>query len=173
MNACDVAINLRHPTGGETSGTLIRLLGIGKPVIVTDHGSFAEIPDGCCAKVALDESEAGLVAEYLRAFASNRDLRQCVGENARRHMLAHHGPENSAAGYASFLERVIASGAGPFPAKVPLSRAAGSTAEKLVAEVGAALADLGVADSDLEVLGPVAEVVDQLSLGSTGADSRR
>ena len=169
MNACDVAVNLRHPTGGETSGTLIRLLGIGKPVIVTDHGSFAEIPDGCCAKVPLDESEAALLAEYLSAFASNRDLGRRLGENARRHMLAHHGLETSAAAYASFLERVIASGVEPFPATAPLSRAAGSTAEKLVAEIGAAIADLGVADDDLEALGQVAEAVVELGLDSAGA----
>src|SRR5215203_66039 len=34
MQACDVAVNLRHPTAGETSGTVIRLLGMGKPLIV-------------------------------------------------------------------------------------------------------------------------------------------
>ena len=51
MRACDVAVNLRHPTAGETSGTVIRLLGLGKPLIVNETGSFAEIPDDCCAKV--------------------------------------------------------------------------------------------------------------------------
>ena len=45
MRACDVAVNLRHPTAGETSGTVIRLLGLGKPLIVNETGSFAEIPD--------------------------------------------------------------------------------------------------------------------------------
>src|SRR5436305_6420546 len=57
MQACDVAVNLRHPTAGETSGTVIRLLGMGKPVIVNDTGAFAEIPDDCCAKVDLDDTD--------------------------------------------------------------------------------------------------------------------
>jgi glycosyltransferase involved in cell wall biosynthesis len=166
MNACDVAVNLRHPTGGETSGTLIRLLGIGKPVIVTDHGSFAEIPDGCCAKVALDESETALLAEYLGALAADRELGRRLGENARRHVLEHHGLESSAAGYAQFLEQVLSSQTRPFQASSPLSQPARSTAEKLAAEVGVAFADLGIKDDDLDAIVPVAEAMSDLGLGS-------
>ncbi len=59
MQACDVAVNLRHPTAGETSGTVVRLLGLGKPLIVNETGSFAEIPDDAAAKVPLDDSEGG------------------------------------------------------------------------------------------------------------------
>jgi glycosyltransferase involved in cell wall biosynthesis len=166
MNACDVAVNLRHPTGGETSGTLIRLLGIGKPVIVTDHGSFAEIPDGCCAKVALDESETALLAEYLGALAADPGLGRRLGENARRHVLEHHSLETSAAGYANFLEQVLSSKARPFQASPPLSRPARSTGEKLATEIGAAIADLGIRDDDLDVITPVAEALAELGLGS-------
>jgi glycosyltransferase involved in cell wall biosynthesis len=61
MRACDVAVNLRHPTAGETSGTVIRLLGLGKPLIVNETGSFAEIPDDACAKVPLDDTEEDLL----------------------------------------------------------------------------------------------------------------
>ena len=38
--ACDVFLNLRYPTAGETSASLLRLMGWGKPVIVTDYGQF-------------------------------------------------------------------------------------------------------------------------------------
>ena len=34
--AVDACINLRYPAAGETSGIAIRLMGIGKPVLVTD-----------------------------------------------------------------------------------------------------------------------------------------
>jgi len=37
-----VAVNLRHPTAGETSGTVIRLLGMGKPLIVNDTGIYIQ-----------------------------------------------------------------------------------------------------------------------------------
>src|SRR3954471_4368511 len=93
MQACDVAVNLRHPTAGETSGTVIRLLGIGKPLIVNDTGSFAEIPDDAAAKVPLNDSEDSeeeVLLAYLRALAADAALRRRMGKNARRHMALHH-----------------------------------------------------------------------------------
>ena len=44
MAACDVCVNLRAPTMGETSGSVIRQLSLGKPVVVSDVGWFAELP---------------------------------------------------------------------------------------------------------------------------------
>ena len=37
MEAVDVAVNLRYPVSGETSATLIRLLGLGLPVLSLIH----------------------------------------------------------------------------------------------------------------------------------------
>ena len=44
MGACDVHVSLRSPTMGETSGTAIRALALGKPLVVSDVGWFAELP---------------------------------------------------------------------------------------------------------------------------------
>jgi len=41
MAACDVLVNLRSPTMGETSGSVIRGLVLGKPMVVSDVGWFA------------------------------------------------------------------------------------------------------------------------------------
>ncbi len=43
--AADIGINLRNPTMGENSGSLLRMLSYGQPVIVSDSGSYREIPD--------------------------------------------------------------------------------------------------------------------------------
>lgn len=51
LQAADVVINLRHPIGGETSGTMIRALGAGACVVVVDRGPFAEIPQGAAMPV--------------------------------------------------------------------------------------------------------------------------
>ena len=51
IGACDIVLNLRYPTVGETSGSLQRALGLGKAVIVSDVGAFAELPDDVCLKV--------------------------------------------------------------------------------------------------------------------------
>src|SRR4029077_5814751 len=98
MTAVDVAVNLRYPSAGETSGTLIRLLGLGKPVIVSNTGSFAEIPDDCWAKVSLEKTEEELLAAYPPRLAKAADRRRRMGDNARRHMLSHHTQEGSASG---------------------------------------------------------------------------
>jgi glycosyltransferase involved in cell wall biosynthesis len=57
LAACDIVLNLRFPTVGENSGTLMRALGLGKAVIVSDVGSFREFPDEICLKVPVDSTE--------------------------------------------------------------------------------------------------------------------
>ena len=44
MAACDAIVSLRSPTMGETSGSAIRALSLGKPLVVSDVGWFAELP---------------------------------------------------------------------------------------------------------------------------------
>ena len=54
---CRIHCGVRHHSEpaisdrGESSGTLLRSLGLGRAVIVSDIGSFAEYPDEVCLKV--------------------------------------------------------------------------------------------------------------------------
>jgi glycosyltransferase involved in cell wall biosynthesis len=165
MAAADVALNLRHPTGGETSATLIRLLGLGVPTIVNRAGSFAEIPDDCCAKVDLDECEEELLATYLLALAEEPGLRREMGENARRYAARHHSLAATVEGYAAFLREMAASGKKPAPPLPPLAPwSAEDVFTELVSEVGAAVADLGVGEDDAEGLREVAFLLADLGL---------
>ncbi|MCP5111110.1 MAG: glycosyltransferase, partial [bacterium] len=84
LGACDVVLNLRYPTVGESSGTLQRALGLGKAALVSDVGSFAELPDEICLKVPVDSSEEELLFEYLRLLVTRPDLRRQMGAAARR-----------------------------------------------------------------------------------------
>lgn len=164
MVAADVAVNLRYPTAGETSGTLIRLLGLGKPVIVSNLGAFAEIPDGACAKVDLDESEEDLLFAYLQALAADEGLRRAMGENARRH-VAPHTPEASARAYAEVVRSVVEEKPVPFQVVPPLSRPApGDVLSDLAAEVSAEAVDLGVGEADDDLLRDLASVFVDLNL---------
>ena len=45
--ACDIVLNLRYPTVGESSGTLLRSLGLGKAVMVSEVGCFQRVPGRC------------------------------------------------------------------------------------------------------------------------------
>jgi len=83
MGACDIILNLRYPTVGETSGSLTRALGLGKAVVVTDIGSFAELRDDICVKVPVGPSEEDLIFEYLNTLVSRPDLARAMGERAR------------------------------------------------------------------------------------------
>lgn len=107
MAACDIAVNLRYPTAGETSGALIRLLGSGKAVIVSNLNQFADWPDEVCLKVDLGPAEGAMLHYYLRRLVEDAGLRRQLGENARRYVQAHHAIEGSARGYLSFFEQCL------------------------------------------------------------------
>ncbi len=165
MRACDVAVNLRHPTAGETSGTVIRLLGLGKPLIVNETGSFAEIPDDCCAKVPLDDTEEDLLVAYLRALAADEPLRRRMGENARCHMELHHGLAASARKYVEFLRETVESGARPFRAVPPLTAyPENDLLSDLVREASAELVDLGVEEAEDDLLRELAAAIVEVDL---------
>ncbi|MEI9813201.1 MAG: glycosyltransferase [Acidobacteriota bacterium] len=83
MAACDAVINLRYPTVGETSGTLLRALGLGKPVLVSEIGSFREYPDDVCLKVPVDASEEEHILEYMRLLVNKPEIAKALGHNAR------------------------------------------------------------------------------------------
>jgi len=83
MGACDIVLNLRFPTVGETSGSLQRALGLGKAVIVSDVGSFSELPDDICLKVAPGADEEDLIFEFLDVLVSNPELAQAMGNRAK------------------------------------------------------------------------------------------
>ena len=78
----DVMINLRNPSMGEASGTLMHALAAAKPAIVSDINQYNEFPDRVCWKVTHDENEAELLYEFLAALLSNRNVREALSENA-------------------------------------------------------------------------------------------
>jgi glycosyltransferase involved in cell wall biosynthesis len=170
MAAADLAVNLRYPTSGETSGTLIRLLGMGRPVIVSRAGAFAEIPDDCCAKVDVDDTEEELLLCYLRRLATDEPLRRRMGDNARRHMATHHTLAGSALAYADFVRATVEAAPRPFRALPPLAPYADDDlASELVAEVSAEMTDLTGAPTD-ELLRPVAAAIVDLDLDLAGEE---
>jgi len=106
LAASDVVLNLRYPTVGESSGTLLRALGLGKPVLVTEIGAFQEFPEDICLRVPPGAGEEDLIFEYLNLLASRPDVRREVGERARRYVEQECNWEHVAELYASFVEAV-------------------------------------------------------------------
>jgi glycosyltransferase involved in cell wall biosynthesis len=103
VSATDICINLRYPSAGETSASVLRLLGAGLPVLVSRAGTFEELPDDCCVKIDVDDCEGELVHEYLRLLAGDAALRAALGRKARRYVAQEHTMEQEAQGYVAAL----------------------------------------------------------------------
>jgi glycosyltransferase involved in cell wall biosynthesis len=154
MAACDAIVLLRAPTMGETSGAAIRALSLGKPLIVSDVGWFAELPDEVAIKIPVGgEEEVQALAAALRRLADPAVAAQ-MGEAARALVARDHDVDRVAERYAAALEEAAGS-----------SLVSGA----VLREVAAAAADVGV---DAE---PLADELVQASLVSrdgsvTGSD---
>lgn len=103
--AADICVNLRHPTAGETSASLLRLLGAGKPTLVTASGSFSELPPDVAAQVDPDSTESDLLLGYCHLLLARPDVAAALGTRARQYVATNHTPEGAAAGYMRFLEQ--------------------------------------------------------------------
>lgn len=101
--AADICLNLRHPTAGETSASLLRLLGAGRPTLVTASGSFTELPPGVAAQVDMDRGERDLILAYCRLLTSQPTIAAALGANARAYVAQSHTLDDAAKGYMDFL----------------------------------------------------------------------
>ena len=106
IEASDLVVNLRYPTVGETSGTMTRAMGSGKPVVVFRHGSFAEPPPSAVIGVPLDTfSSLGLSDACKKAMVSST-FREAVGLKAK-HWASAVTPSESVHRQSRFISRCL------------------------------------------------------------------
>lgn len=96
MASVDVAVQLRVPTIGETSGVVGQLLALEKAVIVTGEGSYAELEDPRVLKVPADVTAPELATRM--AQANRQDA-----AGGREKLLATYGAEAYEARLAEVL----------------------------------------------------------------------
>ncbi len=53
IGASDVVVDVRFPSGAETSASLSRAIALGRPLVVSKQGTFAEFPDSIAIKIPL------------------------------------------------------------------------------------------------------------------------
>ncbi len=149
MAACDAIVSLRSPTMGETSGTAVRALSLGKPLVVSDVGWFSELPDDAALKVPVDGREVETLAAALELLADDSAARRAIGEAARALAVREHDLERVADLYAAALEE-----------------AAGGDAvrDAVLGAVAAAAADVGVGP-DAPGARELARRLDEVGLG--------
>jgi glycosyltransferase involved in cell wall biosynthesis len=105
ISAADICINLRYPTMGESSGTLMRMMGYGKPVLVTDCGSYADLPGYAVLKIDPGIDEKEMITRCLRELIRDPDFRFSLGREARAYMENQGSIPGCAALYARCIER--------------------------------------------------------------------
>jgi len=102
--AADVCINLRYPSAGETSASLLRLLGAGRPVLATGDPSMAEYPRDAVLPVPVDRFEDEMVADLLLLLARDRELRMDAGAAARSFIEQKHNLAVAIDGYRAVVQ---------------------------------------------------------------------
>jgi glycosyltransferase involved in cell wall biosynthesis len=143
MAACDAIVSLRSPTMGETSGSAIRALSLGKPLVVSDVGWFAELPDQAVVKVPVDEREGETLAAALEAL-TDEDVRRAMGAAAKELVEREHRLDRGAEAYAAALEE-FAGGAAVHEAVLhEVAQAAAEVGLDDTAEVAARLKEIGL-----------------------------
>src|SRR5207302_7544041 len=108
LAACDACVLLRAPTMGETSGSAIRTLSLGKPLVVSDLGWFAELPDDVAFKVPVGGDEE------IRAIAGamERLAKPGVAEQMGRAALAYVRSEHDLGSVAEQYVAALGQSAG-------------------------------------------------------------
>ena len=146
MAAADAVVSLRSPTMGETSGTVIRALSLGKPLLVSNVGWFSELPDDVALKVAPDGREIDALAEAMAALAD---------PETRRRM-------SSAALELAEREHEVGHVADLYVAAVEEAAGGEHVREEVLREVAAAAADVGIdpASPEAERLGRALDEVE-------------
>jgi glycosyltransferase involved in cell wall biosynthesis len=147
IRATDIAVNLRERTVGETSASVCRIMAAGVPVLVSNVGWFAELPDDAVVKIDAGAGSDAQLRAFLARLIEDAPLRRRIGENARLYALAEHAIERSAAAYLDFLSETV---------RLRHRR-------RLTRRVSAELAALGVAPEDDSILRRVAAEVVRLS----------
>ena len=93
---CDACVNLRYPSGGETSAITIGLMGLGKPVIVSRGEEHQRFPESACLRVDTGPAEEEMLTEYMLSLRLLPGLGTDIGSRAAEHIRRWHSPERVA-----------------------------------------------------------------------------
>jgi glycosyltransferase involved in cell wall biosynthesis len=143
----DAVVSLRSPTMGETSGTAIRALTLGKPLLVNDVGWFSELGDDVALKVAADVRETESLAEAMTVLADPAE-RERMSAAARELATTVHDVDRVAELYVAALEE-----------------AAGGEAvrDRVVSELAASAGEVGI-DAESAEAAALARTLDEVEI---------
>jgi len=100
VNCC---LNLRYPGAGETSGIAVRLMALGKPVVVTDNAENSGFPHAAVLRVKAGVAESAELVQNMLLVTEFPRLAREIGNEAQSHIRKHHALEPVARRYWEFL----------------------------------------------------------------------
>lgn len=106
MRRADVVVNLRYPSAGEMSATLLRALSLGKPVLMSRLPHLMEIPQEVGGRIRPDHEQDDLF-HHLWQLVESASLRERCGRAARQYMEANHRPEQMVDKYVELIETAM------------------------------------------------------------------
>lgn len=107
LRASDVVVNLRHPHRGEVSGTLVRAMAAGKPVVVQAVGTYLDYPEDAVVRIPAGEPDADALTEALGRLEAEPSLREEVGDRAREETERLRTERVTAHGYEEAMDSTL------------------------------------------------------------------
>ncbi|MGD0775835.1 MAG: glycosyltransferase [Candidatus Solibacter sp.] len=101
--AVDACINLRYPAAGESSGITVRMMGIGKPVLLTEASESAAFPEDACLRIAPGPGERDSLRLHMVLLTSMAEVARTIGPRGAEHIAAHHRVEQIGKRYWDLL----------------------------------------------------------------------
>jgi len=108
LQAVDVVVNLRYPSAGESSGTLVRALGAGKPTLVSHMPYAADHPASAVLPIPVGDGEVEALTAALERLRSEPGLARSMGAAARAHARVRCSLEGAARAQADFIQEAVA-----------------------------------------------------------------
>lgn len=107
LQATDIGVNLRFPSAGETSGLAVKMMALGKPVLVTRNDENAALPDDAVIRIDPGEAETAMLRSYLQWLVEDRAVRARFGQSAASYVRREHSLPSVVGKYIEVLRQVV------------------------------------------------------------------
>jgi glycosyltransferase involved in cell wall biosynthesis len=103
LDQADLAINLRHPTMGEASGSQLKIWDHALPSLVTPTGSYLDLPPGTVGLVNVETEIADLHHHFDRLLC-DPEFYRVMGEQGRAALISNHRPADYVDALAALVD---------------------------------------------------------------------
>ncbi len=110
IQSSDILINLRQPSiQGETSASLLRIMSLGKPAIISNFNQYRDFPEDICIKIDIDQRKKEVESIYssIVDLYSNPGKRDRIGRAAKKYVTEHHNWDTASDQYINFAKELF------------------------------------------------------------------